>query len=148
MRWTQQMKPRSSQWGKKWVCGVDQVKTPPQQGDSQTLSIINLTGISAYLIDFTQTVGSKKLVHGSSCSLPYEHNAFYQRVSYCDLYEIYIWPFRRPKIYFSYIFGLCPQFLTHSSPNSWNFFRDKSNGSTFCYSIWSLSSVPEITLEP
>lgn len=42
------------------------------------------------------------------------------------------------KIYFSYILGLSPQFLTHSSPNSWDCLRDKSNGNTFCYNIWSL----------
>lgn len=35
------------------------------------------------------------------------------------------------KTYFSYIFGLCTQFLTHSSQNHWNFLSDKSYGNSF-----------------
>lgn len=53
--------------------------------------------------------------------------------------------FRLTKAYFSCIFGLCPQFLVHSSHNSWNFLSGKSNKSTFGYNIWSL--VPENTSE-
>ena len=30
------------------------------------------------------------------------------------------------KIYFSYTFGLCPQFLAHSSQNFWNFLSIES----------------------
>ena len=40
------------------------------------------------------------------------------------------------KMYFSYLFGLCPHFLAHSSPNPWSFLSGKSSRSIFCY-IWS-----------
>ena len=42
------------------------------------------------------------------------------------------------EIYSSYIFGLHPWFLAHSSQNSWNLLSDRNNGSTFYYNIWSL----------
>ena len=42
------------------------------------------------------------------------------------------------EIYFSYIFGLHPWVLAHSSQKPWNFLSDKSNGSIFSYNIWSL----------
>ena len=37
------------------------------------------------------------------------------------------------KIYFSYVFGLCPQFLPHSSPNPWNFLSVENDKGVFCY---------------
>lgn len=48
------------------------------------------------------------------------------------------------KIYFSYIFGLYPQFLTHSSQNPWNFLSNNSNGVYFVIIFGLLSLVPEI----
>ena len=41
------------------------------------------------------------------------------------------------KVYFSYLFGLCPQFLAHSSPNPLSLLSYKSSWSIFCY-VWSL----------
>lgn len=48
------------------------------------------------------------------------------------------------KIYFSYIFGLYPQFLTHSSQNPWNFLSNNSNGVYFVVIFGLLVLVPEI----
>lgn len=45
------------------------------------------------------------------------------------------------KIYFSCIFSLCLRFLAHSSPTTWNFLSDKSNGDIFCSQ--SLISYPQ-----
>ena len=42
------------------------------------------------------------------------------------------------KMYFSYLFGLCPHFLAHSSPNPRSFLSGKSSGSIFGYIVWSL----------
>lgn len=44
------------------------------------------------------------------------------------------------KIYFSYMFGLCPSFLSHRSPKPWNFPSDKSKGRIFCDDVWFLVS--------
>lgn len=44
------------------------------------------------------------------------------------------------KVYLSYVPGLCLWFLTHSSPNPWNFL---SNKSLFFMIFGLLSSVPE-----
>ena len=40
------------------------------------------------------------------------------------------------KIYYLYIFDLCPHFLAFSSQNHWNFLRGKSNERIFCSNIW------------
>ena len=45
------------------------------------------------------------------------------------------------KIYFSYTFGLRPQFLAHSSRNPRNFLSNVSHKDVFCY-------VNEMTFEP
>ena len=50
------------------------------------------------------------------------------------------------KIYFSYIFGLYPQFLTHSSQNPWNFLSSNSNGVCFVTIFGLLSSGPGASL--
>ena len=46
-------------------------------------------------------------------------------------------------IYFSYIFGLPPQFPANSSPNPWNFQSVESDKGVFCYinedEFWTLS---------
>lgn len=41
------------------------------------------------------------------------------------------------KLYSSYIFGLCPEFLAFNSQNPWNFLSNKSNGRIFSSNIWS-----------
>ena len=48
------------------------------------------------------------------------------------------------KIYFSYVFGLYPQVLTHSSQNSWNFLSNNSKGVYFVVIFGLLALVPEI----
>ena len=49
--------------------------------------------------------------------------------------------FQVTKIYFSYIFGLYPQFWAHSSPNPWNVLVIRAIKVSFC-------SVNEVTLGP
>ena len=77
----------------------------------------------------------------------------YQMVWYkeCDIviYEKYIdVGIQMTKIYFSCIFGLCLQFLAHSSQNHWNFLRITAMVVSFVIMFGFLSSVPENTLEP
>lgn len=48
------------------------------------------------------------------------------------------------KLYFSYVFNLCAQFLAHNSPNSWNFLKPEDdvryvNKSNF----WTLLTIPK-----
>lgn len=47
------------------------------------------------------------------------------------------------KIYFSCVFGLCPQFLVHSSPNPWTFLSVESDKDTFSMLMRCLLEAPK-----
>ena len=53
------------------------------------------------------------------------------------MYKKYTFGHSNDQSVFLISFWSSPWFLAHRSPKSWNFLSDKSNGSIFCYSIWS-----------
>ena len=53
------------------------------------------------------------------------------------MYKKYIFGHSHNQSIFLISIWSSPWFLAHRSPKSWNALSDKSNGSIFCYNIWS-----------